>query len=119
MGNFKGPNPELDGEETEEKEELIVALESALPKTIKRRNKTGKGEEHVPHSSFACFLAEVDKHPLLRREEEEALTKAAKKGDAEAIEKLILSNLRLIINIAKYYNRKKTKRGMCSLILLI
>ncbi len=49
------------------------------------------------------YLQDIGKIPLLSREEEVALAQAIERGDREAKEKLILSNLRLVVSIAKRY----------------
>ena len=53
--------------------------------------------------SLRLFLNEITNIPLLTPEEELDLTKRAKKGDKEACDKLITSNLRLVIKNAKKY----------------
>ena len=49
------------------------------------------------------YLQDIGKIPLLTREEEVALAQAIERGDRDARERLILSNLRLVISIAKRY----------------
>lgn len=49
------------------------------------------------------YLSEIGKHELLDREEEIELAKRVEQGDREAVEKLIRSNLRLVVSIAKKY----------------
>ena len=49
------------------------------------------------------YLTEIGKHPLLVREEEVSLAKRIEQGDKEAIDKLIRSNLRLVVSVAKKY----------------
>lgn len=49
------------------------------------------------------YMDDVGKYPLLTKEEAEQLHIQAKKGDKEAREKLINSNLRLVISIANTY----------------
>jgi RNA polymerase primary sigma factor len=49
------------------------------------------------------YLSEISKYPLLTPEEERKLAKKAAKGDLEARERLIKSNLRLVVSIAKKY----------------
>jgi len=49
------------------------------------------------------YLKSIYKIPLLSKEEEESLLKKVKEGDKEALQKLIISNLRFVINIAKRY----------------
>lgn len=52
------------------------------------------------------YLKEVRKHPLLTLEEEKKITERIKKGDKKARNKLIESNLRLVIKIAKKYQNR-------------
>jgi len=71
-------------------------------------------EEFTPTSAHAhahahtddpvkLYLQDIGKIPLLTREEEVELAKRIEQGDQEAKEKLILSNLRLVVSIAKRY----------------
>jgi RNA polymerase primary sigma factor len=53
--------------------------------------------------SLQLFLNELREHPLLSRSEEIELAKAIEQGDAQARERLIASNLRLVVSIAKRY----------------
>ena len=51
-------------------------------------------------------MAEVSRHPLLTREEEQELaTRYARTGDRDAAWKLVTSNLRLVVKIAREYHR--------------
>lgn len=50
-----------------------------------------------------AYLKEIRNIPLLTAEEEVKLSNKAKAGDQEARKKMIRSNLRLVINIAKHY----------------
>ncbi len=52
---------------------------------------------------MALFLQEVRRHPLLTRAEEVSLAKRIERGDLEAKEQLINSNLRLVISNARKY----------------
>ena len=56
--------------------------------------------------NFCLFLKDVSSYPLLTAEEESILIVAAQNGDRLAEEKLVNSNLRLLINIAKDYRDK-------------
>lgn len=52
------------------------------------------------------YLAEINELPLLSREEEKELGKLVAFGDGEARDRMIRSNLRLVVNIARgYLNR--------------
>ncbi|EKV57723.1 RpoD, DNA-directed RNA polymerase, sigma subunit (sigma70/sigma32) [Brachyspira hampsonii 30446] len=54
-------------------------------------------------NNISLYFADAKKEKLLTREEEIELTKRLKEGDAEARSKLIRSNLRFVITIAKQY----------------
>lgn len=53
--------------------------------------------------TMKLYLKEVNKQPLLDDAEELELAKAARNGDKQAIDKLVKSNLRFVISIAKQY----------------
>ena len=53
--------------------------------------------------ALQLFLNEAGRWPLLTKEEEAALAKRVERGDAEAKERMINSNLRLVVSIAKRY----------------
>lgn len=63
---------------------------------------------------ISYYLEDIRKYKVLEKDEETELLKKAKAGDIEAKNKLILCNLRLVVNIAKNY----VNRGL-SLIDLI
>ena len=53
-----------------------------------------------------AYMAQVSRHPLLTREEEHELaTLYARTGDRDAAWKLVTSNLRLVVKIAREYHR--------------
>ncbi len=52
------------------------------------------------------YLKDIKKYEILTKEEEIELLVAAKNGCEESKEKLILSNLRLVVNVAKKYTNK-------------
>lgn len=54
----------------------------------------------------SLYLKDIRKYNILTKEEEQSLLRKAKSGDGEAKQKLILSNLRLVVNIAKSYTNK-------------
>ncbi len=58
-------------------------------------------EEGIP-----SYLGRLTKAPLLSASEERDLTRSAQKGDLAARERLIESNMRLVINIAKNYRNR-------------
>ena len=54
----------------------------------------------------SLYLNDIRKHEILTKEEEQELLIKAKSGDEQAKQQLILSNLRLVVNIAKNYSNK-------------
>jgi RNA polymerase primary sigma factor len=59
-------------------------------------------------AALAAYLQEIGKHPLLDREEEQALARRVAQGDPDARERMTLSNLRLVVSIARAF----TGRGL-------
>lgn len=57
-------------------------------------------------SSLSVYLREINKIPLLTREEEVKLARRAAKDDKDAKEKLIKANLRFVVNVAKKYQNQ-------------
>lgn len=53
--------------------------------------------------SLATYLREIRVYPVLTRDEEGALARRIRAGDAAAVEALICANLRFVVSIAKKY----------------
>ncbi len=56
--------------------------------------------------SLDQYLKEISNYPLLSREEEAELARAIKQGDEEALDKLVRSNLRFVVSVAKKYQNQ-------------
>lgn len=56
--------------------------------------------------AIPSYLSRLTQAPLLAADEEGVLTRAAQRGDAAARQRLIESNMRLVINIAKSYRSR-------------
>jgi RNA polymerase primary sigma factor len=57
----------------------------------------------VTLDSLAVFFEQAGKYPLLTATQEADLARAIQRGDAQARERLIASNLRLVVSIARRY----------------
>jgi RNA polymerase sigma-32 factor len=66
----------------------------------------GEGGELVRYDPLRAYMAEVQRHPVLSREEEHALAvRYRETGDVESAYRLVASNLRLVVKIAHEYRR--------------
>lgn len=64
---------------------------------------TPEAEEVSADDSVRMYMREIGQYPLLSADEEVELAKKIAQGDKEAKQKLIDSNLRLVVSIAKRY----------------
>ena len=85
---------------TEEQENDILAMED-------EPEDASLSEEEMPadetEDSMKMYLKQIGSYPLLSAEEERALAKKCAEGDMAAKNRLIESNLRLVVSIAKKY----------------
>lgn len=58
------------------------------------------------NTSLSLYLKEIEKIPLLDRDEEYRLAVMAKKGDSYARNRLVEANLRFVVSIAKQYQNR-------------
>ena len=70
---------------------------------MKSTNKFNKVERS---DVLEIYLKDINRYPLLTIDEEKECIALAQKGDAKAKEKLINSNLRFVVKIAKKYRNK-------------
>jgi RNA polymerase primary sigma factor len=56
--------------------------------------------------AMALFLRELSRHPLLTPDEEKELARRVEEGDAEAKNRMVASNLRLVVSIARRYQNQ-------------
>jgi len=55
---------------------------------------------------ISMYLREINRIPLLTREEEDRYARLAAKGEKEARDKLLRANLRFVVNVAKKYQNQ-------------
>ena len=72
-------------------------MEEQMKTTYPIRNRSSR--------EIRLYLSEVAKIPLLAPEEEKELGRRAQNGDKDALQKLIESNLRFVIKVAKRYQK--------------
>ena len=73
----------------------------------------GTADVELPSSagSLDLFLNEIGRYPLLTAAEEVVLAKAVERGDQAAKERMVNSNLRLVVSIAKRYRGRGVPFG--------
>ncbi|HOJ98794.1 MAG TPA: RNA polymerase sigma factor RpoD/SigA [Termitinemataceae bacterium] len=74
-------------------------------KTMVKKNKH-TNEVLSDENVLSIYLKEINKIPLLTREEEDAIARAAALGDKAARDKLAAANLRFVVNVAKKYQNQ-------------
>jgi len=97
-------------------EELQTLYEQLEQRGIELRDDCAvpEGEEHEAHyandevaamttDSLQLFLNEAGRYPLLTAAEEVELAKRIERGDQQAKDRMVNSNLRLVVSIAKRY----------------
>jgi RNA polymerase primary sigma factor len=94
--------------EPDELEAINAALEERgveLREAVEERRQPDLAAAELPASvdSLQLFMNEIGRYPLLTAAEEVALAKRVERGDAAAKERMINSNLRLVVSIAKRY----------------
>ncbi len=83
----------------DERDDDAEELDEAPVRGSKKASRSKSG----PPSSISWYLDQINKIPLLTREEEDVLARAARDGDPKAKDRLIRANLRFVVSIAKKY----------------
>lgn len=93
--------------EDEEQSDAAVPAEAEVAEDNKLHASTSSAHPSAAsYDATQMYLKEIGFSPLLTAEEEVHYGRLAKKGDAAARRKMIESNLRLVVKIARrYYNR--------------
>jgi RNA polymerase primary sigma factor len=99
-------------EVTENDEEEEATEDSNLLKAeLKKMEEEGQSADEDP---ILTYLRDIKNLPLLTAEQEVDLAKRIEAGDSEALQKFVMSNLRLVVSIAKRYRN----RGLSMLDLI-
>ena len=67
---------------------------------------SGKGGSSADDGSLDVYLREISRYPLINQEEEVALAQRIREGEEEALDKLVRSNLRFVVSVAKKYQNQ-------------
>jgi RNA polymerase primary sigma factor len=67
---------------------------------------TSRHDSKAESNAFALYLKEISKIPLLTRKEEQELARSAKGGDEEAKRRMVASNLRFVVRVARNYRNQ-------------
>jgi RNA polymerase primary sigma factor len=79
---------------------MTVAVKAERTERVERH--TTRADENV----LSIYLKEINKIPLLTREQEENLARRVAAGESIAKDKLIRANLRFVVNVAKKYQNQ-------------
>jgi RNA polymerase primary sigma factor len=71
--------------------------------TATKRKITKPDVRSKDETTLALYLREINRIPLLSREEEDEIAREAAKGNKRAQDKLVNANLRFVVNVAKKY----------------
>jgi RNA polymerase primary sigma factor len=101
--------------------EITAAYENDEDVAIDAASESeGSGNEPAPRleadlsgvtDAVTLFMSEIGKHDLLTAAEEVALAKRIERGDRQAKERMINSNLRLVVHLAKRYQGRGVPFG--------
>ncbi|MDZ4731462.1 MAG: sigma-70 family RNA polymerase sigma factor [Xanthomonadales bacterium] len=85
-------------------DELVPTL---TVETIQQRNTAGKSISRKHHADVTyLYLSEIGRSRLLTAEEEISLARAAQQGCVASRQRMIESNLRLVVKVARAYNNR-------------
>jgi RNA polymerase primary sigma factor len=87
---------------------LVAELEARGVEVVERRHEPAVHDSHTVDvgDALGLFLDRASRHRLLTASEEVMLAKAIERGDPAAKERMINANLRLVVSIAKRYQRQ-------------
>lgn len=84
-------------------EDILELTEEDILNTFKVEDDEELDYSGIVEDSTRFYLKEISKIPLLTFEEEKALAIRIANGDEEAVEEMVLHNLRLVVMVAKKY----------------
>lgn len=82
-----------------------VGEEAPAPRARNSTNVARK-RSSLDDGSLDQYLRDISKYPLISREDEADLARRIRVGDEEALDKLVRSNLRFVVSVAKKYQNQ-------------
>lgn len=79
---------------------------SATPRSRAATSATPRKRSSLDDGSLDQYLRDISKYPLISREDEADLARRIRVGDADALDKLVRSNLRFVVSVAKKYQNQ-------------
>jgi RNA polymerase primary sigma factor len=73
------------------------------PLQVRGGSRGGTGADE---GSLDVYLRDISRYPLITKADEVALAKRIRKGDQEALDTLVRSNLRFVVSVAKKYQNQ-------------
>jgi len=106
----EGDEPEVEAEvspeEAAEQGEDAAAVDASEAAEDSEAEDDSSGRALVPFDPLQRYLTEIRRYPLLSRDEEKEIAiRYKEQGDIEAAYKLVTGNLRLVVMIAREYQR--------------
>ena len=83
---------------------MAAVKEQATPNKTQRIKS--ERSSHDDENVLSMYLKEINRIPLLTREQEDHYARRAAKGEKEAKDMLVQSNLRFVVNVAKKYQNQ-------------
>lgn len=81
---------------------MVKTAETTRGRQAAYSPRSGSDDENI----LSMYLKEINRIPLLTREEEARYARAAAAGDKTAKDKLVQANLRFVVNVAKKYQNQ-------------
>jgi RNA polymerase primary sigma factor len=84
----------------------LPRLRPRAPGATVRVGRVGGKKSGFDEGSLDQYLRDISAYPLISRDEEVALARCIRRGDQDALDKLVRSNLRFVVSVAKKYQNQ-------------
>lgn len=88
-------------------QELLIKIQTKLGDImVKAKKKIVRIHNYEKDNALSVYLREINRIPLLTRDEETRIAREAAQGSPKAKEQLVAANLRFVVNVAKKYQNQ-------------